>query len=63
MSTVAVRTGLRPDWSSSGLAFAGIYSMLGNPLARLAERYSRVRIIAVATLVWSVMTMLCGTAK
>lgn len=46
----------------SGLSFALLYSILGIPFARLAERFSRVRIIAAATLAWSVMTVLCGTA-
>jgi MFS family permease len=46
----------------SGLSFALLYSVLGIPFARLAERYSRVNIIAAATLVWSLMTVLCGAA-
>jgi MFS family permease len=46
----------------SGLSFALLYSGLGLPFARLAERFNRVRIIAAATLVWSLMTVLCGTA-
>jgi len=43
-----------------GLAFALFYAALGIPLARLAERYSRVKIIAVVTALWSIMTMLSG---
>jgi predicted MFS family arabinose efflux permease len=35
---------------------------LGIPLARLAERYSRVRIIAAVTMLWSLMTALSGAA-
>jgi MFS family permease len=46
----------------SGLSFALLYSVLGIPFARLAERFSRVRIIAAATFAWSVMTVLCGAA-
>jgi MFS family permease len=46
----------------SGLSFALLYSTLGIPFARLAERFNRVRIIAAATFVWSLMTVLCGTA-
>src|SRR5690606_34367252 len=34
----------------------------GIPIARLAERYSRVNIIAIAVVVWSGFTALCGTA-
>lgn len=45
-----------------GLAFSLFYASLGIPLARLAERYSRIRIIAVVTTLWSVMTMLSGAA-
>ena len=43
-----------------GLSFALLYSILGIPFARLAERRNRVRIIAAATFVWSLMTALCG---
>lgn len=46
----------------SGLSFALLYSLLGIPVARFAERFNRIRIIAVATFVWSLMTVLCGAA-
>ncbi|MCR5879185.1 MFS transporter [Phenylobacterium sp. J367] len=45
-----------------GLAFALLYTALGIPIARLAERKSRVNIIAIAIVVWSGFTALCGTA-
>lgn len=45
-----------------GLAFSLFYAALGIPLARLAERYSRVRIIAAVTVLWSFMTALSGAA-
>jgi len=45
-----------------GIAFALFYTLLGIPIARLAERRSRVAIIAAATALWSAMTALCGTA-
>lgn len=45
-----------------GLSFALLYTTLGIPLARLAERKSRVNIIAIAIVVWSAFTALCGTA-
>lgn len=45
-----------------GLSFGLLYAVLGIPFARLAERHSRVRIIAAATFAWSVMTALCGSA-
>src|SRR5678815_2034741 len=45
-----------------GLAFALLYSVLGVPLAMLADRTSRSRVIAGALAVWSAFTALCGTA-
>ncbi len=45
-----------------GLYFALLYTILGVPLARLAERYSRVKIISAAIVVWSGFTALCGAA-
>ena len=45
-----------------GLYFALLYTLLGIPLARLAERFSRVNIITAAIIVWSGFTALCGTA-
>ncbi len=45
-----------------GLAFAVLYSTLGIPIARLAERHSRKGIITASLVVWSAMTALCGTA-
>jgi len=46
-----------------GLAFAVFYTLLGIPIARLAERFNRVNIIAAATAVWSLFTALCGMAQ
>ena len=46
-----------------GLYFALLYTLLGIPLARLSERISRVNIIAVAIVVWSGFTTLCGFAS
>jgi predicted MFS family arabinose efflux permease len=45
-----------------GLAFALLYGGLGIPIGWLAERYSRVRIIAIATAFWSAATALSGMA-
>jgi len=45
-----------------GLAFVVLYSAAGLPIARLAERRSRVNIISVAVLLWSGCTALCGAA-
>ena len=43
-----------------GLAFALFYTLLGIPIARLADRVSRIRIMSIALAVWSLMTSLCG---
>lgn len=45
-----------------GIAFAILYSVLGVPLAMLADRTSRSKVIAGALAVWSAFTALCGTA-
>ena len=45
-----------------GLAFAVLYSVLGVPLAYLADRTSRSGVIAGALAVWSLFTGLCGIA-
>jgi len=45
-----------------GLYFALLYTFLGLPLARFAERWSRVNIISAAVFVWSGFTALCGAA-
>ncbi|MBV1933578.1 MAG: MFS transporter [Parvibaculaceae bacterium] len=46
----------------SGIAFAIFYATLGIPIAFLADRWSRRNIISVSILIWSGMTMACGTA-
>lgn len=54
------------DWQIgmiSGLAFALFYTLLGIPLARIADRGNRVGMIAVALAVWSGFTALCGVAR
>ena len=45
-----------------GLAFALLYSVLGLPLAYLADRTSRSAVVAASVAVWSVFTALCGMA-
>lgn len=53
------------DWQLgllSGPAFALLYSVMGLPIARVAERRSRTLVLAVSLAVWSAMTMLCGLA-
>ena len=46
-----------------GLAFALFYTTLGIPIAALADRSNRVRILSIAMIVWSAMTALCGFAQ
>ncbi len=46
----------------SGIAFALFYATLGVPIARLADRGNRVRIVTIAITVWSAMTAICGLA-
>lgn len=46
-----------------GLAFAIFYTGLGLPIARLADRKDRTKIIMAGILAWSVMTALCGFAR
>jgi predicted MFS family arabinose efflux permease len=45
-----------------GPAFALCNALAGLPIARLAERFNRVGILAICVGIWSVMTALCGLA-
>lgn len=45
-----------------GLAFAFLYTLIGIPVARLAERANRVTILSVCVGLWSVFTAACGVA-
>ena len=46
----------------TGFSFALFYTTLGVPIARLADRFNRVRIISIALAFWSIMTAICGMA-
>lgn len=46
-----------------GLAFALFYSTLGIPIAALADRWSRVKVLSIAIVIWSGMTAVCGLAQ
>lgn len=46
-----------------GPAFGLFYAALGLPLGWLADRVHRVRLIAAAIAMWSVMTLCCGLAN
>lgn len=47
----------------SGLAFAALYATLGIPLARLADRTSRVKLLAACLTIWSLMTAATGLSR
>src|SRR3954462_11237319 len=54
------------DWQLgllSGFAFGIVYTILGFPLARAADRYNRPWIIAGCLTAWSGFTILCGQAQ
>ena len=46
-----------------GPAFAFVYCLAAIPIARLADKHNRVRIIAIGAVIWSLFTMLSGLAK
>lgn len=53
------------DWqlgAITGLSFALLYTVVGLPLARVAERVHRPTLLGVAIGIWSAFTMLCGAA-
>ena len=45
-----------------GLLFAALYSIIGIPIAWLADRYSRINIISMSLAIWSGFTALTGLA-
>lgn len=47
----------------SGLAFALFYATMALPIARVAERRSRIALMAGALLLWSAMTAISGAAS
>jgi predicted MFS family arabinose efflux permease len=46
-----------------GLAFALFYTLLGIPIAMLADRANRTVIMSIALVIWSAMTAVCGFAQ
>jgi MFS family permease len=46
-----------------GLAFALFYTLLGIPIARLADKVSRTGIMTAALALWSLMTAVCGLTQ
>lgn len=54
------------DWQiglMSGLAFALFYTILGVPIARIADRGHRPMIISISLAAWSGFTVLCGLSQ
>jgi len=54
------------DWQLGvlkGFAFSLLYTVLGIPIARLADRYHRVAIVSVSLGLWSAFTALSGAAS
>jgi MFS family permease len=47
----------------AGFGFVLMYSVLGMPIARLADRTNRRTIVALGLTFWSAMTALCGMAQ
>src|SRR3546814_19229290 len=44
----------------TGLAFALFYAAMGVPVAMIADRWNRVKLIGIACVVWSGFTAACG---
>src|ERR1700678_2842576 len=47
----------------TGTAFAMFYALFGYPVARLADRWSRVRLLAIGLSIWSTSTALSGLSS
>src|SRR5476651_338145 len=47
----------------AGFGFVLFYSLLGIPIARIADRLNRRNIVAFAFAFWSAMTFFCGMAQ
>lgn len=46
-----------------GLAFAALYTIVGIPIALMADRLNRVNILSISLAVWSLFTALTGMAQ
>jgi predicted MFS family arabinose efflux permease len=47
----------------SGLAFTVFFAVFGIPLARLADRSNRIRLLSAVIALWSMATVISGTAQ
>ena len=45
-----------------GLAFAAFYAVFGLPAGHFVDRVNRTRLIGAASVIWALMTIVCGTA-
>ena len=45
-----------------GLAFAAFYAVFSIPAGHMIDRFNRRRMIAAASILWALMTIMCGTA-
>jgi MFS family permease len=66
----AVGEMLRKEWALSdtalgtlGTAFTLLYALVGLPLGRLADSFSRTRILSIGVLAWSLLTAASGVCK
>lgn len=53
------------DWQLgllTGFAFSTLYVIAGVPMARLADRGNRIKLVSICAMIWSGMTMLCGVS-
>lgn len=46
-----------------GLAFSLFYAVMGLPLAYIADRFSRPKLISIGIIIWSLATATCGLSK
>jgi MFS family permease len=54
------------DWQLgllTGLSFAALYTVAGIPIAVIADRTNRARIISGALFLWSIFTAICGLTQ
>jgi len=47
----------------TGTAFAMFYALFGYPVARLADRWNRVKLLAIGLSLWSMMTAMSGLSS
>src|ERR1700722_1876586 len=46
----------------TGFAFGIVYCTFGLPIARLADRFSRLGVLSISLVAWSICTVACGRA-